>query len=356
MRASGWIWLGVWLAVAGLVQADEVRLRDGSILKGHIISENSEQVMVSVGGSTLTVHRSEVTTLHHTPTLPTSKASTNLVAPQGATAELSVGLERLALQHAVAMQTLHRMQTLLQTLNRLQQEIKQLEDQELTLTKQLSRPPGTHRSAVQTYNNTAAKLNGIRAQLLERYKKPQEQLSAIEQCRRELATYTAAVLDFGVQLQAKQALGTDTALATIEKRFGFFRSEIRQIQLPYAQNRNRVEVTARVNDSTDGQFIVDTGATTISISEALATKLNLQLGRKNIDVAMADGTTRKAQITLLNVVEIQGVRVDHVLALILPASPAPGVDGLLGMNFLMGFNVRLDPAANRMILNHFAPN
>ena len=356
MRASRWIQLGWGLTLAGMVWADEVRLRDGSILKGRIVSENAEQVVVSVGGGMLTVRRSEVTTLHHTPTPPSAKVSTNLAVPQIATTELSTGLERLTLQHAVAMQTYHRMQALQQALNRLQQEIKPLEDQELTLTKQLSRSPGTHRGAVQTYNSNVAKLNGIRAQLLERYKKPQEQLTAIEQCRRELATYTTAVLDFASQLQAKQATGVDKDQATIEKRFSFFRSEIRQIQLPYAQNRNSVEVAARLNDIADGQFIVDTGATTISISEALATKLHLERVQKKIDVAMADGTTRKAQLAMLNAVEIQGVRVEHVLALILPKSPAQGIDGLLGMNFLMEFNVRLDPAANCMVLNHFAPN
>ncbi|MCX7008558.1 MAG: retropepsin-like aspartic protease, partial [Kiritimatiellaeota bacterium] len=130
---------------------------------------------------------------------------------------------------------------------------------------------------------------------------------------------------------------------------------IKQTPLPYQDDQRRVVVKARLNGLVDGTFVVDTGATSVCISEDLARRLHLELGPTEIPVMLADGSTRKARPVLLHSVEVGGVRVERVAALVLPQNPGGGLDGLLGMSFLMEFNVRLDPASHTLLLNRFAP-
>jgi predicted aspartyl protease len=58
---------------------------------------------------------------------------------------------------------------------------------------------------------------------------------------------------------------------------------------------------------------------------------------------------------ILRSVEVEDARVENVVAVIMPAHPAAGIEGLLGMSFLMEFNVQLDPVAQTLTLNRFAP-
>lgn len=101
--------------------------------------------------------------------------------------------------------------------------------------------------------------------------------------------------------------------------------------------------------------MVDTGATTVSITDELARRLNLPHGLAEATLTLADGSTRKARTTMLKSVEVEGARIANVIAVTLPTSPGEGLDGLLGMNFLREFNIQLDPVAHVLILTRFAP-
>ena len=127
------------------------------------------------------------------------------------------------------------------------------------------------------------------------------------------------------------------------------------MQIPYQQNKHSAQVIAKLNGTTSASFVVDTGCTGMTISEKLANKLNLTPMKQQATATLANGSTVKCQIARLDSVEVEGMRVNNILVMIMPNSPNNEVDGLLGMSFLMAFNIRLDPTANTVTLTQFAP-
>jgi aspartyl protease family protein len=115
-------------------------------------------------------------------------------------------------------------------------------------------------------------------------------------------------------------------------------------------------VPVRVNGRADGRFIVDTGASVVTMSEDFARRAGIGDGERTTAEAMlADGRKVTASAVLLSSVQTGEARGERIAAVILPGPPAPGLDGLLGMSFLGRFVMHLDGAAGRLTLREFKP-
>ena len=105
-------------------------------------------------------------------------------------------------------------------------------------------------------------------------------------------------------------------------------------------------VSARINNQVASNFIVDSGASIVTISHALADRLGLDYENKPKQViATASGFMESPRIVLdsIYVPDEAGVgvlRVDTVVAT-LPGLP-PKIGGLLGQSFLRQFHVTID--------------
>jgi clan AA aspartic protease (TIGR02281 family) len=102
-------------------------------------------------------------------------------------------------------------------------------------------------------------------------------------------------------------------------------------------------VPARVNGTSVGVFILDTGATYTSLSSALARQLGVTTsGNSTVRLATANGVIQ-APLAVLDEVDIGGAVAKHIPAVIhdLPGMPAT-IAGLLGMSFLERFRMNLD--------------
>lgn len=86
-----------------------------------------------------------------------------------------------------------------------------------------------------------------------------------------------------------------------------------------------------------GRFIVDTGASTVVVTQALADRLGLQVTGEPIllETASSQVTGRMA---MLGTVKVQGLIARRVPTVVLPTLP-DGVDGLLGLSFLSRFDL-----------------
>lgn len=116
-----------------------------------------------------------------------------------------------------------------------------------------------------------------------------------------------------------------------------------EIQTPPQVNNNSRSVTLREQNghyftqaSIDGRrldFMVDTGASTIALRESDAARLGIHPSERDYkySVSTANGVVRAAGAEL-NRVDVGGVTVRNVRALILPDSALSG--NLLGMTFL----------------------
>lgn len=115
-------------------------------------------------------------------------------------------------------------------------------------------------------------------------------------------------------------------------------------------------VTARINNQATAEFIVDTGASVVTISHALADQLGLDYANKpRMTLVTVSGILECPRIVLdsIHIPDEAGAGVVGVGAVVatLPGSP-PGIGGLLGQSFLRHFHVTID--AQRAVM-HLRP-
>lgn len=99
-----------------------------------------------------------------------------------------------------------------------------------------------------------------------------------------------------------------------------------------------------------GFLVVDTGATTVTISPAMVDVLGLsdRLGER-IRVVLAEGSQAAARELVLPRLRVFGAEARDVKAVVL-SEPATGIDGLLGLSFLNRFDYRIDRNAKEPLI------
>ncbi len=128
-----------------------------------------------------------------------------------------------------------------------------------------------------------------------------------------------------------------------------------QIAVPSRPSRGSTIVSVFVNDKVMGNFILDTGASTVIISELFAKRLHLDIGNQPASkITLADGSLSPAKSVTIKSMQLGGARVEQLEAFVLPNPAAEGIDGLLGMTFLENFIISLDGNTGNLILRQFA--
>ena len=128
------------------------------------------------------------------------------------------------------------------------------------------------------------------------------------------------------------------------------RSSRREIEVPFTRMGPLMRVDATVNDYVTVPFLIDTGASGVSIPHSYAAKLGLRVrpDTPHVRVTTANGVVARPLITLQSI-EIAGARVEN-----LSATLDPGLDfGLLGGSFFNNYVYRVDAARGVITL---APN
>jgi len=114
--------------------------------------------------------------------------------------------------------------------------------------------------------------------------------------------------------------------------------------------RGGIRVAVHVNGGGPYTFILDTGSSRSAISDDLARELAAPVVAKSEVVTMAGSAMRL--VVRLSPVVVAPARVEALLAPMLPAAQLAqlgrGVRGLLGQDFLSGFNYTLDYRRSRL--------
>ncbi|MBP1599290.1 MAG: aspartyl protease-like protein [Acidobacteria bacterium] len=118
-------------------------------------------------------------------------------------------------------------------------------------------------------------------------------------------------------------------------------------------------VTARLNNQITTNFVVDTGASVVMISDALADQLGLDhVNRPKRKTLTASGVLESPRVVLdsIHVPDENGAGVAEVEAHVatLPGAP-PSIGGLLGQSFLRNFHVTIDAERGVMHLRPVRP-
>lgn len=123
-------------------------------------------------------------------------------------------------------------------------------------------------------------------------------------------------------------------------------------KVPLEREGSSYYVTARINRRHKARLLLDTGATSVQISPALARRLGIDLdGAERVRCILADGSTTTARVATLREVRLRRkIKVEDVRALVLDHDQTDDSDGLLGMSFLGHFIFQFDPANDALIL------
>jgi clan AA aspartic protease (TIGR02281 family) len=123
-----------------------------------------------------------------------------------------------------------------------------------------------------------------------------------------------------------------------------------EIVIPFTPGSQQIHVKATVNGRVSYPFLIDTGASVVSIPASLLPALGLEINHNTprYKVATAGGVKEAWEVTLSSI-ELEGWLVHNVRALVVDGQEQ--VDfGLLGLNFLNRFQMHLDSDEGVLIL------
>jgi len=104
---------------------------------------------------------------------------------------------------------------------------------------------------------------------------------------------------------------------------------------------------AKINGVT-GYFIVDTGASMVTLTSSFAAKAKVGTNDNQKIVMNTVNGVSDAALTYVDTIELGQVKARGVSAAIVPKPIGPGIDGLLGMSFLARFDVAILPNELRL--------
>ncbi|CCQ90216.1 exported hypothetical protein [Nitrospina gracilis 3/211] len=109
-------------------------------------------------------------------------------------------------------------------------------------------------------------------------------------------------------------------------------------------------VEVMINGRIPGRFVVDTGASSVTLSEELGRKVHRNLGALPKLQVQTGGGMVDSPLLLLRSLKVGSAKVENVEANVNPFL-GEGFDGLLGMSFLGDFQVRVDSTDDALILD-----
>jgi clan AA aspartic protease (TIGR02281 family) len=370
LRSPFGLALGLFALLALGAAGDVIHLKNGRSIEGVVQEENDQRIVVQVGVGEVRLRRSQVSRIERAAGEDAERlqqswqrkyfAHENYVPEE--IADLASEFRRLETMRGAAagsVEHLHQLSKRSEGNNRAVRTLRgDLEQASRRLES--AKPENDRQAYVKTiteYNRLTARLNLVAS----------EELAAVEEVER----YTAKVSDYGKNLAAyasafgrrrDELMAAEPAAATVVfleeagRRIDSFQREFLEVEVPIDEESGHVVVMAAINGRTRARLLLDTGATTVSISEDLARRAGISTeSLPRFPVRLADGETIDVPPVLLSSVQVGESKVNQVPAVVLPRAPGPGVDGLLGMSFLRHYLVELDPANGKLVLKSFNP-
>lgn len=116
---------------------------------------------------------------------------------------------------------------------------------------------------------------------------------------------------------------------------------------------NHLYADVVLNGRVNAKLLIDTGASFVVISPAVARKLNISMegNRPDVKLTLADGREVPGKMLKLNSIGLGQVKADNVEAAVIYQENAfSGFDGLLGMSFLKLFRFGINLEKEKLIL------
>lgn len=144
-------------------------------------------------------------------------------------------------------------------------------------------------------------------------------------------------------LSTKFTLQPATSFAANLKQLKTIEDAVKSDSIKLDNERNSLWVNVMINDKHKNRMIVDSGASTLSISDKMARGMGIKAdaGGTPVRVSLADGRTVPGTMVKLDSVKVGKFTVQNVECCVLGAD-APDAPPLLGMSFLGQFKFEVD--------------
>jgi len=139
-------------------------------------------------------------------------------------------------------------------------------------------------------------------------------------------------------------------VADIDQEIQELKGQEGQIVIRFTPGASNIPVRATLNGQVSLDFLIDTGASTVTIPSAAVRSLGIPTDtvKSKRQVYTAGGVVTAREV-ILDSIEIDGWSVQRVKALVLDIPRRPGL-GLLGLNYLDRFNVDMRPEEGLLTL------
>ncbi len=351
---------------SSLALADKIVLKNGRHFTGTIKKQTSSHITLDIGGGSISLRKSNIESISKNNDSTTTQAYRNPINvlieldPPSELMDIAYTFKKLKNERFSAIQAKKQAQDIKRERADLLKKFAQEKKRYFTAAQRVSRanPNGNTR----VYNRRVHKQNQSGNALKTIQNKISLSFKNVNHGKKMISRYQSSLENMQWQVkQRKSATGNSNKQAQLfwnklDKKLYKFNDEFKRFSIAHDAAKDHMILTVRINDRIDGRFLLDTGATYVTLSQAMATRLNLDLsGSLSIPLKIADGSTINGQVVVLNSMRVGGVQANQISAVILPSSPNRGIDGLLGMSFLREFVVNIDSANNKIIFERFEP-
>lgn len=365
------------------LQADQVVFKNGRTLDCGIVAESTDQVEVSLGAGSMKIPKSQIERLIRSDSsgdaAKSSRSKGKIYSAQNAPeayADLAADFRSLIKQRNDAMDARYMMNLhdseiakLLENIERLADEINGLNHQLTVNSEQIAAiklpdtPPRSNRGIV-AYNELImqkqklvdegnviySRIGPLKEQYMEAVSKIIEIRSKYKTEVQPIMLYQKALQGFLNEYAERKKTILDhpdesaaELFETIDRFLDRFTHEMSTYKIDSEKVGDSTLVRALINGTTTGEFVFDTGATVMTISESFAKKLGIAVEYLPVTtMVVADGTVIEVKATRLKSVSVGDAEASNVDACVVADSPNTLEDGLLGMSFLKHFIVGIN--------------
>jgi clan AA aspartic protease (TIGR02281 family) len=356
------------LLLAFSVQADRVRLTNGEVLDGLVITQTSQRVVLDVGTGQIQLRRSQVAAIERTDAQQVSGdwQARYFLHPRFVPAtctNLADQLRRLQDQRRTALAASADIVRIRAQAEPVREALATDRDDLLARQARLAAVDTNaviaSRPAWEAYAQEVAGVNAQQARLNQRIEQQRADLQRVGQAQAIEAEYLRAL---DAADRAMRALPTTPEAAVTNfvaqatALLAEYRRGVVQTTLATTWENGHALVDVRVNGQARGRFLLDTGASTVVLAESMARRAGAQPDtNRTVRMQLADGRVVTGWPVILDMVEVGEASGRRIDAVVLPSAPAPDLEGLLGMSFLREFTVRVDAASGRVELLRLGP-
>ncbi len=355
------------LSFHAAVCADVVKLKNGKSFEGIIKKENSTEVTINIGLGTISIKKNQIASIERSESDNLTNQwqkqyfSKGKFVPNGLN-DLADAFNTLESNRKLAAKAKTRNSLLQRRRSKLFKDLAGIKSEMAVIAQRLQQIVPTKN--VDRYNNLVKRQNRLSSQSVILKTGLQDDSEEATTLRESIANYLQHLANFKIQLKdEKQKYSNppeDEQVAyfftTIDQHIRDFSTEFHDIEVPHEGNQGHMILTVRLNDKIDGRFLLDTGATFVTLSHSMARQLQLEISpQSQVSVSLANGSQVKAQPVVLKSVQVGEAKVNGVSAMVFPEAPNDGVDGLLGMSFLREFMISMDPTHKKLIFQKFEP-